>query len=251
MIVTGCVVLILGQVVLGHTDVPPMPSAEAVAAYGLKAFDAHQESELYGNFPEYDDLLVAALAPGRGLPEDIVALYREHAASKGPLAHALRGWTTDALPAPAPREGIRYWGPPAVVDSLVREDRARAAAWLAQLDAEPAMEPSPPDSLPPPAFDSAPCGGAGAAGATAGHGAIVGVARSVDGLLVEKCGVFLPSLSAVAMTDAAGRFEFCDVPAGPQALKASHATHREVSATVPVEAGQVTRVELLLFAPTE
>jgi hypothetical protein len=251
MMVTGCVVLMLGQVVLGRAVVPPMPSPEAVAAYGLKAFSPHQESELYDHFADYDGLLAEALTPGRGLPEDVVAFYRDHAPSRGPLAHALRGWVADDLPAPAPRDGVRYWGPPAVVDSLVREDRARAAGWLADLSAEPETPPAPPDSLRPPGFAAEPCSGPGAVAAADGHGRIVGVARSVDGLLVEKCGVYLPALSAVVMTDAAGRFEFCDVPAGAQELKASHIAHRDVAATVPVRDGEVTRIELLLYAPVE
>lgn len=251
MVGTALAVWLLGQVVLGRAVTPPMPGAAAIGTWGMRAFSARQESEIRDHFPEYEALVLAALAPGHGLNAEIVALYRESAASKAALAGMLHGWANGKVVVPAPRDGIRTWGPAAVVDSLVAEDRATAASWLAELGVEPGAVPAEaaPEPLAEPAFATEPC--AAPAPADEGSGTLTGVVRSVDGVLVQTAGVFLPALEAVVMTDAAGRFEFCGVPAGPQELRATHATHRDVAGTVAVRPGAVTRVEILMYSPQD
>lgn len=252
MLIVGSVVWLLGQVVLGRAVIPPMPGPEAISIYGMVAFASDQESELNHNFADYDTLLVTAFAPGHGLPADVYARYCSLAESRAPLARALRAWVDGPVTTPSARDAIRIWSPAAVVDSLVAADRALARVWLDSLAVDPSEVapglPVPAEPLIPPAFADAPCAAPGAATAP-GSGAIVGVARTVDGVLVQTCGVFLSAINQVVMTDKAGRFEFCSVPPGPQALSASHVAFRNVAGTVPVVAGQVTQVELILYAP--
>ncbi len=244
-------VWLLAQIVLGRAETPPMPGPAAIGTWGIRAFSARQETEVLDHYADYEDLVLAALAPGHGLHEDVFAMVRDHAASRAPLAAQLRGWAEGPVIAPAPRDGIRTWGPAAVVDSLVAEDRAKAAAWLAELGVEPGVVPAEaaPEPLTEPAFAPEPC--AAPADPPSGRGTIAGVARSVDGVLVERAGVYLPGPETVVMTDAAGRFELCGVPAGSAELRVSHATHRDVAGTVAVLPGQVTRVEILLYAPQD
>lgn len=252
MVSTALGVWLLAQVVLGRAETPPMPSSVAIGTWGNAAFSSRQESEVLDHYAEYENLVLAALAPGHGLHEEVFTLVRDHAVSKAPLAAMLHGWAEGKVIAPAPRNGIRTWGPGAVVDSLVAEDRAKAAAWLAELGVEPGVVPAEaaPEALAEPAFAPEPCASS-AVPPDGGTGTITGVARSVDGVLVERAGVYLPGPETVVMTDAAGRFELCGVPAGPVELRASHVAHRDVSGVVTVLPGQVTRVELLLYAPQD
>ncbi len=252
MVPTTLGIWLLAQVVLGRAETPPMPNAAAIGAWGTRAFSSRQDSEVREHFPEYENLVLAALAPGHALNAEVVALYREHAASPAPLAAMLHGWATGKVDAPSPRDGIRTWGPPAVVDSLVARDRETAAAWLAELGVEPGPVPAEaaPETLVRPSFAADPCGAA-APPAAEGTGTLTGVVRSVDGVLVPSAGVLLPATMAVTMTDAAGRFELCGVPAGPQEMRATHISHRDVAGSVAIVPGQVTQVEILMYAPRD
>lgn len=247
------IVWILGQVVLGQEKQVPMPAPAAVAAWGMRAFTPTQESLLFHFLPKYESLVLTALAPGHGLSEPLLVLYRDCGGSRPALAARLDGWAKGEADVPTARDGIRTWGPPAVVDSLLALDRERAAAWLADLGVAPGPLPEglDPPPLVVPEFAPDTCGAA--APLAEGTGVIVGVARTVDGEPVAGCGVYVPAVHWGMVTGADGRFTFCNVPPGAQELKAVLSGFLEVTGTVVVRPGrdEVAHIEVLMYQPKD
>ncbi|MFN8178742.1 MAG: carboxypeptidase-like regulatory domain-containing protein [bacterium] len=112
-------------------DAPEL--AEILGAYGLVALTPAALLKIEDHFASYDSVIAESQSPRHGLQPDVIRFYGERASSMVPLVRSLQEWTTGHAARPAPREGVRVWCPPALVDSLLQEDQSRAEGFLAEI----------------------------------------------------------------------------------------------------------------------